>query len=302
MYDTLNLWNEGAGLELAPLLSRVAEHQRGQSYYITGDLGNLNLLLSEQGVSIKGSLAKWYLGDNLQTLTRGDTERAVEALSDTLGLKIAEASVKRIDLATHFLMKYSPMVYYPYLGDSQHYQRTQRQTSLYYEKHNLTKLFYDKVAECKTKGVAVHEVFEGQNVLRFELRFMHRLGKAFNMASLTAQNLYDEGFYMGICDKWVDEYKNIIKLKKMAFRENTQMKPKDFTDQLLLQAVISIGQSEVLEMVDEARKRGQFERPEYASRTKAMINELCTMPQLTEPSELMQELDQKVKSVQRFYR
>jgi hypothetical protein len=302
MYDSLSLWIEGAGLELAPLLSRLAEHQRGQSYYITGDLGNLNLVLSVQGVSIKGSLAKWYLGDNLQTLTRGDTQRAIESLSDTLSLNVAEAKVKRADVATNFLMQHSPTVYYPYLGDCQHYQRTQRQTSLYYEANNRTKLFYDKSLECKAKGVPLHEVFEGQNVLRFELRFMHRLGKEFNTASLTAQHLYDEGFYMGMIDKWVNEYKSITKLKKMAFKDQAQLKPKDFLDQILLQAVVTIGQSEVLEMVEEARKRGQFERPEYASRTKAMIKELCTMPQLTEPSELIQELDQKVKAVQRYYR
>ena len=302
MYDTLNLWKEGAGLDLAPLLSRVAEHQRGQSHYITGDVGNLNLLLSEQGVNIKGSLAKWYLNDNVQTLTRGDTQRAIEALSDTLSLNVAEAKVKRADVATNFMMRHKPTVYYPYLGDCQHYQRTQRQTSLYYEKANRTKLFYDKALECKAKGVPLHEVFEGQNVLRFELRFMHRLGKEFNTASLTAKNLYDEGFYVAIVDKWIDEYKTITKLKKMAFKEQAQLKPKDFLDQILLQAVASIGQREVLEMVEEARRRGQFERPEYASRTKAMIKDLCSMPQLTEPSELMTELDQRVKSVQRYYR
>lgn len=302
MFDTLNLWQEGVGLDLAPLLSRATEHQRGQSYYITGDVGNLNLLLSEAGVSIKGSLAKWYLNDNTQTLTRGDTERAIEALSDTLSLNVAEAKVKRADVATNFVMRHKPAVYYPYLGDCQHYQRTQRQTSLYYEKTNLTKLFYDKGLECKAKGVPLHEVFEGQNLLRFELRFMHRLGKEFNTASLTAQNLYDEGFYMGIIDKWIAEYKTITKLRKMAFKEQTQLKPKDFLDQILLQAVATIGQREVFEMVEEARKRGQFERPEYASRTKAMLKELCAMPQLTEPSELMAELDQKVKSVQRYYR
>lgn len=302
MYDSIHLWKEGAGLELAPLLSRVAEHQRGESYYITGDLKNLNLILSDRGVSIKGSLAKWYLDDNLQTITRGDTERAIEALSDTLKIKVAEAVVKRADMANNFLVKHPPSIYYPYLGDCQHFSRTQQQTSLYYNGANRTKLFYDKIAECRAKGVGIHAIFKEQNVLRFELRYLHRLSKLFNITELTARQLYDEGFYMGFCDRWVHEYHSINKLKKMAFKDNSQLKPKDFLDQLLLQAVMTMGQGAVFEMVEEARKRGQFERPEYASRTKAMIKEICTMPQLTEPSELMAELDQKVKSIQRYYR
>jgi hypothetical protein len=303
MYDSLTLWHRGASMEVSPLLSRVAEHQRGDSYYITGDLQNLNVVLTDQGASIKGSLAKWYLNDNMQTLTRSDTQRAIEQLSDTLHLPIHEAKVTRTDIAHNFIMDNKPVVYYPYLGDCQHFKRFAKSTSLYYENGNKTKLFYDKIAEVKFRGIQVHDILQNQNLLRFELRFMQRLDKAFNVPEVTAQMLYDETFYMGIIDRWVSEYKTINKLTKMAFKESVQLEPKDFMNQILLQSINSLGgQTQIFELIEEARKRGQFKRPEYASRTKAMIKDLCQLDTLTEPSELVQELDRKIKQVQTYYR
>ncbi|MDZ7936354.1 MAG: phage/plasmid replication protein [Emticicia sp.] len=58
---------------------------------------------------MKGSLSKWFLGDNIQTLTRGDMKRATEKLSDTLHLPMSKAKVGRIDLAKNLLMKFKPV-------------------------------------------------------------------------------------------------------------------------------------------------------------------------------------------------
>ena len=303
MYDTLTLWHRGACMELAPLLSRVAEHQRGQSYYVTGDLKNLNVVLTDTGVSIKGSLAKYFLDDNMKTLNRGDSQRAIEALCDTLHLPLHLAKITRADIAHNFIMKHPPAVYYPYLGDCHHFKRFAKATSLYYENGNKTKLFYDKIAEVKYRGIQVHDILQNQNLLRFELRFMQRLDKTFNVEEVTAQMLYDETFYMAMIDRWVNEYKTINKITKMAFKENVQLEPKDFMNQFYLQTILSSGgQTQLFELVEEARRRGQFKRPEYASRTKAMIKDLCQLDSLTEPSELIQELDSKIKQVQTYYR
>jgi hypothetical protein len=303
MYDTLTLWHRGACMELAPLLSRVAEHQRGQSYYITGDLKNLNIVLTDTGVSIKGSLAKYYLDDNMKTLNRGDSQRAIEDLSDTLHLPLHLAKITRADIAHNFVMQNQPAVYYPYLGDCHHFKRFAKATSLYYENGNKTKLFYDKIAEVKYRGIQVHNILQNQNLLRFELRFMQRLDKTFNVEEVTAQMLYDETFYIGIIDRWINEYKNITKLTKMAFKESVQLEPKDIMNQLILLSINHLGgQNQIFELIEEVRKRGQFKRPEYASRAKSMIKDLCQLDNLTEPSELIQELDSKVKQVQMYYR
>jgi hypothetical protein len=296
MYDTLHLWHGGNTECIAPLLCQVVEHNRDESYYITGNLKNFNLCVNEKGVSIKGSLAKWFFGNNIQTLTRVDTKQAIEALSDTLHLSLKNAKLSRIDFAQNFSMQYEPKIYYPYFGDSKTFKRSGLSTSLYYTKKNINKLFYDKNKEYKANNGKIDESLFKKNLLRFEVRFMKQLPKIFNKVSVNVGMLYDEDFYVRLFNKWFDEYSNIDKISKMAFREDVLLKPSDFFNQLTLKSIIDLGgQNEVLELIEETRKRGQFERPEYPSRAKGMIKDLFKNELLFEPSELIQELENKVR-------
>lgn len=302
MYDTLHLWHDGNAKGIALKLDEVTEHIKGEDYYITGGLKNLNLCSSEKGVSIKGSLAKWFFGNNLQTLTRADTQQAIESLSDTLYLSLKNAKLSRIDFAQNFSMQYEPKIYYPYFGDSKHFKRSGLSTSLYYTKKNIKKLFYDKNEEYKANNGKIDESLFKKNLLRFEVRFMKQLPKIFNKDSINVGMLYDEDFYVRLFNKWFDEYSNIDKISKMAFREDVWLKPSDFFNQLTLKSIIDLGgQNEVLELIEETRKRGQFERPEYPSRAKGMIKDLFKNELLMESSELIQELDKKVRQVKLDY-
>lgn len=269
---------------------------------MSGSLGSLSVTASEEGLSLKGSLPKWYLKDNLHDLSRGDTQRAIEALSDTLHLPIGKALIRRADFACHWLMKYKPNAYYLYFGEAQYYKRLVQPESVYYSNAKRTMLFYDKVAESKSKGVVVPHLFQDRNLLRYELRLMSRLPEQFNKAQVLASDLYDQDFYINLIDKWAEEYQRIYKIPKMSFNA-TMLEPKDIFTQLLLSKIQEMGGSDaIVGIIEEARHKGQFKRPEYASRAKAMLKELSQTPNLTEPSELIKELDSRVKEVRRHYR
>ena len=156
MYDTINLWlsiDKAGGFDVSKTLqslSGVTEHTRDDGQvYVSGYLKNYRVNISGQGVSLKGSLAKYFLPDNFHTLTRSDSARAFEMMSDELCLPIQKAKVNRIDFAQNFLMIYEPEAYYPYLGDCQYYQRQPTSNSLYYSNTLRQKLFYNKIAEGK---------------------------------------------------------------------------------------------------------------------------------------------------------
>ena len=74
-------------------LDDVAEHLfSGGLVAITGKAGGLKISLNRYQVKVcDGSLCKWYLGNNYQTMGRRDTERAIERLSDTLHLPMSKA-------------------------------------------------------------------------------------------------------------------------------------------------------------------------------------------------------------------
>lgn len=311
MYDTIHLYlpSERAGTKR--LLTQVPQHltnvtelqmQDGQ-IYVSGQLGsNLRVRASEKGVSIKGSLAKYYLPDNFHTLTRADSQRAIQRMADEMHLPISKAKITRIDFAQNFFMKHPPEAYYHYLGESQHYQRLTQPQSLYYCNGLRTKLFYNKVAEGRKQGLKLPDVWKDQNVLRYELRYTNRLSKEFNLSEVTAGTLHQEKFYMNLVNAWVAEYETIDKLNLINFNLTEMKSPKDFMRQLILMKINEIGPENVMQLVEDLRARNAFDKPEYYSRLKKDIKTLCKTPNSTNSSELVTELDKKVKAARRFCR
>jgi hypothetical protein len=126
MYDTINLWLSSDNIGSMDLtrtmqnLSGITEHQKEDEVYYSGYLKNYKVSISGQGVSLKGSIAKYFLPDNFHTLTKSDIARAFEMMADELCLPIDKAKVTRIDFAQNFLMDFEPEAYYNYLGECQY--------------------------------------------------------------------------------------------------------------------------------------------------------------------------------------
>jgi hypothetical protein len=309
MYDTIKLWlpiDKAGGFDVSKILqhlSGITEHYKddGQVYF-SGHLKNCKVSLSGQGLSFKGSLAKYYLPDNFHTLTRSDSTRAFEMMADELCLPIQKAIVGRIDFAQNFLMDFEPEAYYPFLGECQYYKRLPQDKSLYFTNGLRQKVFYNKIAEGRSKGIILPDVWNGQNVLRYEMRFTSRLSKQFNQAEITASSLSDEKFYMAVFDKWQAEYEAINKLHSINFNLSDMNSPKDFWKQLSLMAVNMIGQDKIMQEVENLRHQKAFDKPEYYSRLKNEIRVLCKAPEMTASSDLVAELDKKIKASKRYYR
>jgi hypothetical protein len=308
MFDTINLWLpiDDAGIhnfdKSIKSLNQINEciNDDGQ-VSIHGNLNNYKVKLSGKGVSLKGSLAKYYLPDNFHTLTRSDTARAIEKLSDEINLPIHLAKVSRIDFAQNLIMNYEPQAYYSFLGECQYYKRQKWENSLYYKNENRTKLFYNKIKEGKSKGLKLPDVWNGQNVLRYEMRFTKRIKKQFNQLEINASNLSDEKFYMKIFDKWMDEYTAINKINNLKFDLSKMKSPKDYLNNLLLRQILIDGQDKIMQEIEDLRHLKTFEKPEYYSRLKKQIKQLCKS-QLTTSSELIFELDKKIKATKNNYR
>lgn len=308
MYDSVKCWlpvdNAGSQYHefLCETLDSPEQKLKGNSLSTAGYLKNLRIGCYDRGVSIQGSIAKYYLEDNFNTLTRSSTQKAIEKLSDQLKIDINDAEVKRLDVATNFLMNYEPEVYYPLLGESQYYQKIAYPNSLYFSNGNRTKLFYNKVVEGKKKGYTIPEIWQGKPVLRYEMRYTQRLNKTFNRYSTKAIDLYQEVFYMQVLDNWQKEYYNIEKSKKIQMNYNAIEKPKDFKDQLILRCIEDYGLDAILSEIETLRKLEVFKQREYYSNLKKDLKKMAKKPGQTEDHELIKELDKKVSRITKYYR
>ncbi|MFD2246366.1 phage/plasmid replication domain-containing protein [Pontibacter ruber] len=284
-------------------LTNVSENYRRttEEVYITGYAGNLRVGVSEHGVTITGSLPKFYTGTNIHTLNRSDCRRAFEMMADTLHLPIQRAKVKRVDVGLNLLTDHKPELYYPYLGESRYYKRLTQPTAVNYQNKLRTKKAYDKIAESKSKGVAIPEVYAGKNLLRFEVCYMQRLQKEFNQAFITPDVLTKESFYMGLIDRWHKEYESIKKTGLPKMDKSKMRTAKGFWSQIDSVAVKLLGQELLLNLTEEMKEGEGFTTSREYYRIREQIIDYASGKSDEEP-ELIQELNKKVARAKQHYR
>lgn len=313
MYDTLSLWlphneiKESRYFQKVPtLLANVKEtyKQDTDEVYYTGNILGMSASISNAGISLKGSICKSYLNDNFKTLTRSDTQSSIEQLESVLNLPFKNANVKRVDFAQSFTVTQNPQNYFSFLGECNHYKRLTQPKSLYYQNGMRTKLFYNKIAEGKAKGQVIPAIWANKHILRYELRYTSRLPYQFNKAQIQAKDLYNECFYMDMIERWIKEYETINKNNSILDKMNTNQieTPKDFMYQMALLQIKDVGIQKTLESIEQLKAQNQFKHKEYYSRLKADIKKLCKTDVLTEGSNLVAELDKKVKQVKEYCR
>lgn len=306
MLDTVNLWlnQSNPELKICNQLDRMKEHisDTGEVSY-SGCIDNYRVIINEYGILLQGSLAKYYLGDNFQTLTRKATQEALESLSDRLKVQLNSAEVKRLDIAQNFIMDHQHQAYYDSLGNCCHFKRLEQPKSIYYTNSTRQLIFYNKVAEGKHRRQQIPPVWHNKQVLRYELRFMKKPGYYLDESLLLADNLYSEGLYMKIVDHWYDYYFQINKIRHQAFAGEIMNDTKLFKKQLMFLGIKSLGgEQAIMDMIERSKAEGKFSNRMQATRLKQEINGIAQDDVLTVQSELIDELDQKVKQAVQFYR
>ena len=178
--DTLN--NIDYLTNIPPLLNNVSEtvFENG-NFSIKGWYKGFDISLSQSKINFKkGSICKYYLGDNQQVLRRGDFERSIQKLSDELNLPIKKGQCTRLDFGHNIVLNHEPELYLMYLGDLQYFDRSLFKHGLYYMNKSKQIIFYNKIHEQKTKGNYIKPILENQHLLRYEYRLKNRLPQYFN--------------------------------------------------------------------------------------------------------------------------
>ena len=285
-------------------LANVSEHiySDGNTVF-TGDLDGYKVSVSAAAVSVRDcSLNKWYLGDNFKEMTRGDTQKAVAKLSDLLHLPIDMAAVTRLDFALNIIVNHPITVYFEHLGTLNHYTRLLMQTySLYYQQNTERFVLYDKVREQKRAGAVIPELYQKRNVLRIEQRYLHRVSNRLKTA-VTGAMLYDETFYNMLLNRWRDTYNAIAKVNDFELNCNGMKTKKDLYKIGVLSLIERFdGQVNFLALITDAQKRGELTNKQAFDIKTAVKDAMKAKEGLTVESEVITELNDKVKMAVKFY-
>lgn len=205
-----------------------------------GRLGNLRLSEKPWGLSIVGSLNKWYHnGNNIEPFTRIDMVNAVNKLSDLLSLDISEANVSAIEFGFNFLTRFAPETYLGKLGAMPRRIRKQlTKYSLYYshkgKKQPEQLTFYDKVVEFRANkynrlfNVSFPDEYTGKHILRAEARYDGSLARLFRQDNVDMARLCDPEFYSIVRDDFIGRYESIQKIESLSINYTDMIKtPKE---------------------------------------------------------------------------
>jgi hypothetical protein len=311
MYDTINLTlrKVDAGdtnfIEQVPAYFDITGHHNfAGEPVVSGVLGSMKVYVRPGAVSVKnGSLCKWYLGNNCKVMGRGDTQRAIEKLSDTLHLPFDRARVTRIDVAQNFITKYPPSIYLNHLGELRAGNRLQEPNGIYYTQTAGRLCFYDKLKEQKRKREQVPGLFVGRNVLRYEMRLTDNVASALGFKEVTGAMLYDESFYMGLVNRWRDKYYSIPKINDISLNFNAMRTKKDFYNLGALALIEKAGgENEFLKQITEAQKRGDLTNKQAFDLRQAAKQACNVSTDVAVKNDAINELDEKVKEAVKFYR
>ncbi|MCD8301526.1 MAG: hypothetical protein LUC44_00740 [Prevotellaceae bacterium] len=311
MYDTINFKLKADDVQGVDFLEEtpcyiddVAYHNYSGQEVVTGALGGLKVTITAEQVRVKdGSLCKWYLGDNYQVMGRGDTQRAIEKLSDTLHLPMGRATVTRMDVAQNIIVRHPPAVYLNHLGVLRDSTRLQEPSGLYYSKNTQRLCFYDKNREQRARGETIPELYRNVNTLRYEQRYTQRLRTQFDVETVTGALLYDEAFYIAVLRRWRDTYKSIEKINDITLNFSAMKNKAQLYKMGVLAMVERVGgEVEMIAHINEARLRGEL-TPKQAHDLRQAVKEACQIREgLTSQSEAVKELDKKIMEAVRFYR
>jgi hypothetical protein len=307
MFDTLNFWIDrvelsgGAPFDVLPYLSEITERQNENGYSCTGKAGDYEIYISDNGISLKGSLAKNYFGDNLHTLKRKDVQFAIEQLSDTLHTDIKAAKVTRLDVSTVIPTKRPPADYYSYLGQKPYFNRLRvHADTLQYNNHQRQIIFYDKSKEATAKGVPIPEIWQNSNLLRYELRYTKRVGKQLK-TDLKAAKLYERPFYDNIIQSWYNEFKTIQKIKNQSFMTDDTTTLKQAKEALFAYLLQQSGQSTIDEFLNELKSGKKFNSRSDYTKLKNDLNKMLVSKNGNK-SELISELETYIFDTAKYAR
>jgi hypothetical protein len=307
MFDTLSIILPKDKAPGTDFLEQIPQHltsvtstgRNQQGNYITGFIDSLKVSITDSRIKVSDSFCKYYLASNLKTLSRGDTRRAIQKLSDSIHLDMNRANVTRLDVAKNLIMKHDPGIYFPHLGELQYYKRLSQNAGLYYHNGKRQLVFYNKIKEQQAKRKPIPELYQHRHVLRIELRFLRQMKKQFNQFEVTAGHLHEEKFYFELVARWKNEYQQIQKVNSKLQKMKPTTSSKDFIQALATMAIMDLGQPALLNIIQQWQETGELTRKQaYDLRSK--IKEISKATTKEQKNDLIQELDKKVKEASRF--
>lgn len=317
MYDNIRFWidrcevGEAVFQSIPNRLTHAKDNvdrETGEAKTI-GSLANLSVMIVESGMSVQGSLSRFYHWEqdngkrgNLFPLDRHDTQKAIELLSEKLGgVPMQKAKVRSLEFGDWMPVKFPVAEYLKRCGEYPRLGRFQFESETLYYRHKgkcqpKTLCLYDKKADAKKKGYELPQGFEDYNLLKYELRLKGSIGKQLKWQDVTGETLYDKGFYKRLSMTYLQEFLKIKKLPQPNSRISESTKSVGNAVDALLSRLIRQSGIEVIDFyIDELKSQHAFADRANYSRLRSKLLVIASKTSIGEDS-LIKEMENGVRN------
>lgn len=268
-----------------------------------------NIVAHTNSYVIEGSLAKWYFGNNVQTLTLAQARKAIKDLGVALGVgeSIFKGTVNRVDFSSVISTELPPVYYFNLMDYLNGFRRSLKdgETTLYYDRATRDKVvkIYDKTLEAEYRSMEIPDEYRGQNLFRFEVvYYTTEIKRVFNknkkLSEVTVKDIMTERAFNHFADTWLDYYEGIMKLNNannmIQKNKAEKLTASSLIDRMLARLVNQFGLEESLRLVELDYQVGNVSERRKINDAKRRVRELAdSIP--APPYDLIDDLDRRMR-------
>ena len=252
--------------------------------YLYYEYKNFSITIRGSNLTLLGSLPKFFLGHNITSLPFSDIMNAVYRIEKELGLPLASGKIKRIDVGQTFKVNYPVNVYLSlylfcpfyrvveYPGQTKTFFNTSNSMVFYDKKHQFFKEHPDGYGFSRD-----FDFSEDCNYLRYELQLRRNIQSILGQNEILVYDLSNPQLLSRLISLWYHKYQKIYTQHEVLdFEIKKGFKPLDFKDCLAAQGLISLGEQNVLEMLQRKHKTHELDTNSYY-RCRDLITELTNV-------------------------
>ena len=278
----------------------IATNNKTGKQHIVGHYANFRVFINNEYVEIKGSLPKYYYGNNIKTLTYEDAILAIESIAFDFNLPLERGYIKRIDLGRNLIVRRQVNKYLDAFDNTNGFYRDRTTNRLLYKTPNkqLALNLYDKKKEIKRNDKELFEYLQegslkNKNILRYEVQITQRANMQLGYKSLRVVHLRSKTFLKIMNDNWFNNYNKLLTQKKFKFSADITSY-EELKNQILIYAIEKFGLANLLDLLEDLRKDGKFtsSQKRYA---KVKINELMKTNGLLIELDHIEELNKQME-------
>jgi hypothetical protein len=246
------------------LTPRLKDYRRRDTNTGQGKLGNLQVFQSLDGITVRGSIAKYLHGENMTPLNLEGVRKAIEKLETETGLHLGTAVLGSVEIGSTYILKQRPAEYLRLFGDPAIFTKAvyskagNIETVGYWTKAGSRKFCgYDKGKEMLDRREKIPPLFDGCNSLRLEYKITRRKGiKAKFGRVLSAYDLFDYDIYRKLQGLFLEAYKAIPKTGRQVYIDTSKPMTPAMMEKLTAEAYRQANQDEHKAALQAAREAG----------------------------------------------